>query len=151
MPPVKSLDIFFNRTEKLLEANPTTTKISIKLGLNFNDHENPQSKHNVITVRVSDPVSGSNFKFKVTNKTDMLKIFSFLGPHGIELPISGQQSQIKSNDQTQIDNTEVPSTFHRGATSILANKAFEKKPLIIKDSSTAKKGGKGGKKKGKKF
>lgn len=77
MPPVKSLDIFFNRTEKLLEANPTTTKISIKLGVNFNDHENPQNKHNVISVRVSDPLSGSNFKFKVTNKTDMLKIFSF--------------------------------------------------------------------------
>jgi hypothetical protein len=116
---IKSIDTFIERSILLLEARPTSTKVSLTY-----THRRAESKKAendetvgggrpaVLVVKTYDPVSGTCFKVRVSRSNELSRIWSALGPRGVSV--------------TKTDHQKSPvSVKRRGLASIMAGVDIE--------------------------
>ncbi|KAK9458760.1 signal recognition particle 9 kDa protein-domain-containing protein [Lipomyces oligophaga] len=87
MPQTSSLTVFIHQSTLLLQARPTTTKIS------YSYNVNKETKHGKLTLKAFDPVSGACIRFQTRKVNELNRILRALA--GLAQLQAGLQSGVE--------------------------------------------------------
>ncbi|KAK9362845.1 signal recognition particle 9 kDa protein-domain-containing protein [Lipomyces starkeyi] len=73
MPSVSSATVFIHQSTLLLQARPTTTKVT------YTYNTDKKSQRGTLAVKTFDPVSGTCFRFRTRKVNDLNRILRALG------------------------------------------------------------------------
>ncbi|KAK9369651.1 signal recognition particle 9 kDa protein-domain-containing protein [Lipomyces kononenkoae] len=73
MPAVSSATVFIHQSALLLQARPTTTKLT------YSYNTNKKNQRGTLVVKTFDPVSGACFRFRTRKVNDLNRILRALG------------------------------------------------------------------------
>ncbi|CDK25332.1 unnamed protein product [Kuraishia capsulata CBS 1993] len=166
MPTVDSIDVYIERSLRLFEANPSTTRVTITYGSAEKKAKksgkqpktsvaNPPATH-YTTFKTFDPVSGTCFTTSTSKAKELSRLLALLGPRGMQL--TKTKKTVDRDGETKKVLSEVVSIKERGIAAILTNREFaDEEPEVAQavnvatetapaEASKPKKGKKKGKK-----
>ncbi|KAK9469673.1 signal recognition particle 9 kDa protein-domain-containing protein [Lipomyces arxii] len=88
MPSTSSATVFIHQSTLLLQARPTTTKVT------YTYNTNKKTKRGTLAVKSFDPVSGACFRFKTRKVNELNRILRALGGFGSVMAGASTGSEI---------------------------------------------------------
>ncbi|ODQ67636.1 hypothetical protein NADFUDRAFT_82058 [Nadsonia fulvescens var. elongata DSM 6958] len=98
MVSVSNIDSFIEKTSALLLARPSTTKISTRYSYKtFKKLSNTTTPlPALVFVKAYDPISGTCFSIKLTKINELSRVWSALGPRGVEMSKQTKEGSVVS-------------------------------------------------------
>ncbi|ODQ81346.1 hypothetical protein BABINDRAFT_160705, partial [Babjeviella inositovora NRRL Y-12698] len=113
MPNVTSLDIFIERSCRLMDARPAST-VSITYGSQAKKAKTapaPTDKvskkaTSFVAVKTYDPTSGVCYRIKLSKAKELSRVLTLLGPRGVQLTKNHKSASLGGADEEMLSKKE---------------------------------------------